>query len=159
MRPRDREIRRQTRHSTTSSTGRHLRHNWSDPQTGGGTLRGTDPIQAGTARASGVFAAVEGTQRDNQAAPQHNKTGYPIDPEFEWLGRNRSTKDDNRTSQEKTPVPGNTIVAEPREPPLQQGGGLVQQVLRLAVQMDKTARDTNGATKVTSTTERKRRGR
>ena len=54
---------------------------------------------------------------------------------------------------------GNTRVAEPREPPRQQGGGLVQQVLRLAVQMDKTARDTKGTTKVTSTTGRKRRGR
>ena len=44
-----------------------------------GTLRGTDPNKAGAARASGVFAAVEGTQRDNQAAQQHSRAGYPID--------------------------------------------------------------------------------
>ena len=42
---------------------------------------------------------MEETQRDNQVAQQHSKTGYPIDPEFEWMGRNRSTKDDNRTKQ------------------------------------------------------------
>ena len=57
---------------------------------------------------------LEGAQRDSQAAQQHSKAGYPIDPEFEWMGRNRSTKDDNRTNQEKTPLPGNTRVAEPR---------------------------------------------
>ena len=100
---------------------------------------------------------MEGTQRDNQAGSTTQQGGVPHRPEFEWMGRNRSTKDDNRTNQEKTPVPGNTRVAEPREPPQQQGG-LVQQVLRLATQMDKTARDKTGTTKVTSTTERKRRG-
>ena len=40
MRQRDRETRRRTRRSTTPSTGRHLRHNWSDPQTGGEPYEG-----------------------------------------------------------------------------------------------------------------------
>ena len=87
MRQRDRETRRRTRHSTTSSNGRHLHHNWSDPQTGGEPYEG----QTQASESLPLWREPNETTRPQQ----HSQTGYPIDPEFEWMGRNRSTKDDN----------------------------------------------------------------
>ena len=88
-----------------------------------------------------MFAAVADTQRGNQ--------------DFADRARDRSTRDASHTRQRNTPVPGTTRVAEPQEPPRRQGGNLVQQVLRLATQMDKEDTKKTG----TSTTEPKRRGR
>ena len=94
------------------------------------TLRGRDPIQAGAARASGIFTAVEDTRRGHQDVAER--------------ARDRSTRDDGRTSL----VPGTTRV----EPPRRHGSNLVQQVLRLATQMDKENTKTAG----TSTSEPKK---
>ena len=93
-------------------------------------LRGSDPIKARAARASGIFTGVEATQRDGRADRQHGWVEYPIDPEFEWMGKSRRTNKDNQAVQRKTPEPGSTGVAERRGPPRRQSGELAQQVLR-----------------------------
>ena len=68
-----------------------------------GTLRGTDPIQAGAARASGVFAAVEETQRDNQAAQQHSKTGTPSTRSSSgWEGTGKANRDRESQRERKS---------------------------------------------------------
>ena len=68
---------------------------------------------------------------------------------------NTKTAGTSSSEPHTSPVPGTTRVAEPREPPRRRGSNLVQQVLRLATQMDKTNTKTAG----TSTSEPKRRGR
>ena len=84
-----------------------------------------------------MFTAVEDTRRGNQDVAER--------------ARDRSARDDGRTS----PVLGTTRVAETREPPRRHGSNLVQQVLRLATQMDKENTKKAG----TSTSEPKRTGR